>query len=323
MAPVPGKPLVWTGILFVRKGEACISGNRAPPCARAPDAHAQFPGPYANAVLRFHVDFPIDYPSKPPVLRFLSDLFHPLVTPLTTYTHSSRDTGSDTVSAADENRLPPGGLSLRHGFPEWFQLGGRDVAARTEAQARGQGTQSDHQLVTEHGQQGTFRPPHIAEVLQYLRIVFDTEAVLDAVPLEAAGNTGAWHAWRTFRSKASSSSRAASVARPLGGAEAESRQERSASPQQRQQQPGGARRPGEWNWQGVWEERVRRSVQASQSEAMLFGGDNNDVVRFTASSRDGALMLTCSKISFLKLDQETLGEISPFRIHEPLAATST
>lgn len=247
------------------------------------EAHAQVPGPYANAVLRFQIDFPADYPDRPPVLRFLSDLFHPLVTPLTTYTHSTRDTGSDTVSAADENRLPPGGLSLRHGFPEWFDHRARDVAAKTEAQAGG-GAQSNQLaagLQAEDTAQGTFRPPHVVELLQYLCIIFDTESALDAIPLEAAGNTGAWHAWKTFRSRASSSSssssRATSVARSLGATDAETRHERSVSPQKRQQ-PGGARRPGEWNWQGVWEERVRRSVQASQSEAMLFGGDNNDVV---------------------------------------------
>jgi len=48
----------------------------------------------------------------------------------------------------------------------------------------------------------------------------------------------------------------------------------------RQQQPGGARRPGEWNWQGVWEERVRRNVRASVSDPVLFGGDGGDVINF-------------------------------------------
>lgn len=78
-------------------------------------------GPYANAVLRFRIDFSEDYPGRPPVLTFISDVFHPLVTPVTTYTHSTRDPGTDTLSSADEGRLPPGGFALRHGFPEWFE----------------------------------------------------------------------------------------------------------------------------------------------------------------------------------------------------------
>lgn len=122
------------------------------------------------------------------------------------------------------------------------------------------------------------RAPHVTELLQYMRIVFDTEEVLDSIPLDAAANAGAWHAWQSYRSK--SSSQAASLARQAGG-ERQASTERSLSPRQ---QPGGARRPGEWNWQGVWEDRVRRSIQNSLSEPALFGGDNNDVVRVLSNS---------------------------------------
>jgi hypothetical protein len=42
--------------------------------------------------------------------------------------------------------------------------------------------------------------------------------------------------------------------------------------------------PGEWNWEGVWEERVRRGVQASLSEAVLFGqagaAQGDEVINF-------------------------------------------
>ncbi|KXS99255.1 hypothetical protein AC578_6186 [Pseudocercospora eumusae] len=264
VAPVPDEPLLWAGILFVRKG------------------------PYASAILRFQIDFPNDYPHKPPVVAFQSDVFHPLVTPLTTYTYSTRDFGTDTQSAADEQRLPPGGLSLRHGFPEWFDEG---VAVRKETEvdvSQDEGHQGDSQQVSEPDSPGHQRAPHVIEVLQYIRIVFDTEEVLDTIPLDAAANAGAWHAWQSYRSK--SSSRAASVARQADGERSTTNTERSASPRQ---QPGGARRPGEWNWQGVWEERVRRSIQNSLSEPVLFGGDNNDV------------------ISFLKMDAEAIGQISP------------
>ncbi|EME46124.1 hypothetical protein DOTSEDRAFT_148087 [Dothistroma septosporum NZE10] len=273
VAPVPDEPLIWKGVLFVRKG------------------------PYANAVLRFQINFPDDYPQRPPVVTFQSDLFHPLVTPLTTYTHSTIST--DTQSAVDEQRLPPGGLSLRHGFPEW--LGAADEVAIETGVAQPQTRQAEHD-----GEQGQHtdatvkdqRAPHIVELLHYVRIVFDTQEMLDAVPLNAAANTGAWHAWRSFRTKAPAGSRGASVARSLGDGMATSI-ERSVSPRQ---QPGGARRPGEWNWQGVWEERVRRSVQTTLSEPVLFGGDSDDV------------------ISFLKMDQQAVSQISPMK--QAAAATA-
>lgn len=211
-------------------------------------------------------------------MTFQSDLFHPLVTPLTTYTHSTIST--DTQSAVDEQRLPPGGLSLRHGFPEWFGAADEvaieaDVAQTQERQAEHDDAQEQHKDAKAKDQ----RTPHVVELLHYVRVVFDTEEVLDAIPLNAAANTGAWHAWRSYRTKAPAPSRGTSVARSLGEGKATSI-ERSVSPRQ---QPGGARRPGEWNWQGVWEERVRRSVQTTLSEPVLFGGDSDDVVSTTGN----------------------------------------
>ena len=88
--------------------------------ARLSSYRSTHPGPYAPAVLRFHVSFPTDYPESPPVITFTTDIFHPLVTPLTTYSHFAGTQNSDTRSASDEERLPPGGFSLRYGFPSWF-----------------------------------------------------------------------------------------------------------------------------------------------------------------------------------------------------------
>jgi hypothetical protein len=47
--------------------------------------------------------------------------------------------------------------------------------------------------------------------------------------------------------------------------------DRSLSPRAAQQ-PGGARRPGEWNWSGVFEDRVRKVVASSRADATVFGG---------------------------------------------------
>ncbi|KAK5133578.1 hypothetical protein LTR08_007617 [Meristemomyces frigidus] len=247
LTPVSSEPLTWIGVLFLKKG------------------------PYANAVLRFRVAFPEDYPQRPPVITFLSDVFHPMVTPLTTYTHTTRDPGTETVSSGDEGRLPPGGFSLRHGFPEWFE------SSTSVSNADADSTRS-----------GAMRVPHIVEVLQYLRVAFDTEAVLDSVPLEVAANSGAWHAWRTSRSRTLNGRKSPSTQGSRGTSIAST--ERSTSPRQ---QPGGARRPGEWNWQGVWEDRVRKSIQASISEAALFGADGHDL------------------INFLKMDEEALERVVP------------
>lgn len=40
-------------------------------------------GYYQDSVLKFTVTFPNDYPERPPTVRFLTDIFHPLVDPRT------------------------------------------------------------------------------------------------------------------------------------------------------------------------------------------------------------------------------------------------
>jgi hypothetical protein len=237
-------------------------------------------GPYANAVLRFEIDFPEHYPARPPIVTFLSDVFHPLVTPLTTYTYTTRDAGGETVSAADRDRLPPGGLSLRYGFPGWFDSGKDGLSNKDVAPSNAESEKSS--VVAKPETPGSTRqPPLTVEVLQYIRIVFDTEAMLDSVPLDAAANPGAWHAWRSYRARLLGGRASPATNRPSSPSDTTS--ERSTPPRQ---QPGGARRPAEWNWQGVWEDRVKKSVQASISEPMLFAGDNIDVICFSKMDAD-------------------------------------
>lgn len=242
------------------------------------------------------------------MITFLSDVFHPLVTPLTTYTHTARDTGSETVSAADEDKLPPGGFSLRHGFPEWYATGPDTTLGKPplrQVDERGHSltdSSASHNGPATHDVTNA-RPPHIVQVLQYLRVAFDTDAVIDSIPLNAAANSSAWHAWRSFRSKSSSGK--ASAVQQLGeGSDAHS--ERSPSPRQ---QPGGARRPAEWNWQGVWEDRVRKSTLASLSQQALYG--SNDVVSLHVNRLRLAASLRAPQINFVKMDPETLKQHLP------------
>lgn len=273
-------------------------------------------------MLRFQISFPEDWPDRAPVITFLQDVFHPLVTPLTTYTYSARDRGTDTFSAADQEKLPPGGLVLREGFPEWFE----DVAPTMQAQDGGVNSEEQAESQGESSQ-----IPHIVEVLHYLSLAFTVPDILDDVPLASAANPSAWHAWRSYRAKVlGERARSPTIKSPRAGSVSDA-SEGSLSPRSRQQ-PGGARRPGEWNWTGVWEERVRKVVHTSRAEIALFGGEGAGVVSCCNSSRKHQrcpslprltearaalelfctqhIRLTCTKqIDFAKVDEEALASI--------------
>lgn len=238
--------------------------------------------------MRFQISFPDAYPRLPPLVTFSTDMFHPLITPLTTYMYSTDVQDNGTVSATDEERLPPGGFSLRHGFPDWFQRRSRSSASNRPMMSGQQPAQTPPRQPKSTGRSGGtpgsrasavgdspgFADTHKTdistfEVLRYIRSTFDDEAVLDAIPLEAAGNPGAWHAWRTHRQDSSGK---------------EEEEERAPPPVPAKYDvptaPGGVRKPGEWNWEGVWEARVKKGVDASVSEAVLYGGTGagDDVV---------------------------------------------
>ncbi|KAF2262737.1 UBC-like protein [Lojkania enalia] len=269
----PGDPTLWVGVVFVRKG------------------------PYAPAILRFQISFPPSYPTLPPLVTFSTDVFHPLLTPLTTYTYTTGSSDTDTVSATDEERLPPGGFSLRHGFPQWFGRARR--SAPSSRNVSGSGTASPARSQTPVLLESKDVPTGISEpnispvtskdasiinVLEYIRSTFSDEAVLDSVPLEAAANPGAYHAWRTYRAGSLQSQRSPSPSSPISDSQASATgrvPEGSAL--------GRNRRPGEWNWEGVWEERVKKAVRASLSEPVLFGGGTagEDIIRFRDSDGEG------------------------------------
>ncbi|KAF2628713.1 UBC-like protein [Macroventuria anomochaeta] len=249
----PGDPSLWVGLIFVRKG------------------------PYAPAVLRFQISFPFSYPALPPLVTFSTDVFHPLLTPLTTYTHTTASSDTDPVSATDEERLPPGGFSLRHGFPHWFGRARRSVVSSRDVS--GSAVDSPAQSVTPvrsvvksatSGGSGALSAAtgvSIVTVLEYIRSTFSEEAVLDSVSLEAAANPGAYHAWRAYRGPAMETQQP-----PLSPISSTSSEGTAL---------GRNRRPGEWNWEGVWEERVKRAVNASLSESVLYGpGAGEDIIRF-------------------------------------------
>ena len=248
-------------------------------------------------MLRFQVAFPQRYPDVPPLILFTSDVFHPLVTPLTTYTYTTGSSSTDTVSATDEERLLPGGFSLRHGFSRWFEKGNdmspttpvfhdpkplnieqgirspiRNVSTDERPPVPPKGIKSFHiPPPKDDGSASDDISPSIIEVLHYLKQVFEDESLLDDLPLDAAGNPGAWHAWRAHRRRI----------RPIKVL-TESIDTQITSPQRGLDSPGRSKPSGDWNWDGVWVERVKRGVSASLSESMLYGVVDGDDLVFSS-----------------------------------------
>jgi hypothetical protein len=238
-------------------------------------------------------------------VTFSTDLFHPLITPLSTYMYSTDVQTDGTVSATDDERLPPGGFSLRHGFPQWFgrrnraragtaQSSSTQISVHTPPRQR-QGAQSNtgtpNSKVSAVGESPGFAETKTVdistfEVLQYIRSTFDEEDVLDSLPLEAAGNPGAWHAWRAHRQGEGN----LFTGNTNGDGDA------AATPEGDPASKANPRKPGEWDWEGVWQERVQKGISTSLSESVLFGGVGaaDDVVSQRALGRPHVLHVLTS-----------------------------
>ncbi|KAF4126742.1 Ubiquitin-conjugating enzyme [Geosmithia morbida] len=265
----PGDPTLWSAVLFVRNG------------------------PYSPAVLRFHIQFPHKYPALPPVVTFDTDMFHPLITPLTTFMYTTDIQNNGTVSATDGERLPPGSFSLRHGFPQWFGRGSRGVKATVPrdspnpAQLTGQARMITPEPSAASGAAASYSTTDTVDtsaydILRYIKSAFGDEAVLDSIPIDAAGNPGAWHAWRTHRRKHGKMFDEDKELPPPPPPPKAGDEEESTDSQEEKHLPRlppipqasvtGGRRPDEWDWEGVWEDRVKKGINASLSEPALYGG---------------------------------------------------
>ncbi|ETN44107.1 uncharacterized protein HMPREF1541_10657 [Cyphellophora europaea CBS 101466] len=229
-------------------------------------------GPFESAILRFEITFPSAYPDVAPVVTFSTDVFHPLVVPLTQYTFStSAPESTGTVSASDEYRVPPGSFSLRHGFPQWFRHGtiARSSlenkfeleptgALSAESAASGQETLTD----TLDSRKITL------QLLHHIKQSFEDAEFLDNLPFAVVGNPSAWHSWRAYRGLARSQTRG----RSLGDDEPA------------EKPPSSPKQMSDWNWDGVWESRVRNGIDSSISEAGLF--TNQGLVRFAKLDKE-------------------------------------
>jgi hypothetical protein len=204
------------------------------------------------------------------------------------YTTDIQDSG--TVSATDDERLPPGGFSLRHGFPNWF--GRASKSAASSRQTSGQhlqapGGNNSGRATPDSGAPTSSTAVRIPktrqqsvstyEILRYIRSAFDDAEVLDVVPLEAAGNPGAWNAWRSYRVKSGKLLPPPSEMTDWSDGQSDG-ESSPAAPEGYQRLPGGippamaaARKPGQWNWEGVWEVRAKRDIDKSVAESTLYG----------------------------------------------------
>lgn len=223
------------------------------------------------------------------MIIFATDIFHPLITPLTTYMYTTDIQENGTVSATDDERLPPGGFSLRHGFPEWFGRVRRSAEANLSAPTSPIIEQTHMFASPDPGAAGGAGPSYmqtnravvsIYQILKYIKSTFDKPEVLDAVPLDAAGNPGAWHAWRTHRRKQQAKQGEAEKQGSDGGPATPSPKKPAGDKKPVSQ--AVPRKPGEWNWDGVWEDRVKKGVATSLSEPVLYGGTtlNDELIRF-------------------------------------------
>jgi hypothetical protein len=170
---------------------------------------------------------------------------------------------------------------LRHGFPLWFGRARRSApSSRNASGSTGDspaqsGTPIRADFNTAPSVIGTPQNTDdvsIVRILEYIRSTFSEESILDSLPLETAANPGAYHAWRTHRAPVLQTQQSTpSLPSPVSS---------TAEKAQGSSVLGTNKRPGEWNWEGVWEERVKRAVKASLSESALFGtGVGEDIVR--------------------------------------------
>lgn len=286
-------------------GPACYLFVKVSPtkCHSQVESHYILLGPYAPAILRFEVVFPSSYPKGPPVIRFTSDIFHPLVTPLTTYTYSTSASSNSTISASDEECLPPGGFSLNHGFPSWVQKPEPSVTFSNPPSGYDNGSYQEllHALEPRHSSLAspsrifaqdlssqTWRGQHhkteksdsrvvhnnIVNVLEYMKESFDDAESLDKIPAGAARNPGAWKAWQAHRKQILDTSNEIQGALQTQDSRHLRKTPHTVTTSRK------PRHPEDWNWDGVWQERVRHGINTSISDPVLYGtGVGDDPVR--------------------------------------------
>ena len=172
------------------------------------------------------------------------------------------------MGVTDEESLPPGGFGLSDAFPHWFGVSKRRTASSVNSSrsASAPVDASERELPEMELQPSAayVRPrAPIANVLDYVKRSFDDADVLNGLPAEAATNPGAWKAWQAHRCSMQQQQGR------LGKASSDGKQESNGS-------RGQPKHSDDWSWEGVWERRVRKGVDASISDQALFGASGGN-----------------------------------------------
>ncbi|KAL8800305.1 MAG: hypothetical protein Q9182_005268 [Xanthomendoza sp. 2 TL-2023] len=194
---------------------------------------------------------------------------------------SSGSSSSDKAKVTDMEHLGPGGFALSYAFPYWFEsresssTSSKNFSRDASVSCTKDESSEDDELPSSNlagKSSSNCRPPPapIAAILEYIKTTFDDEEVLDGLPVEAAANPGAWKAWQAHRRAVSAQAKF----------EKASNDQSNTIPGKNQAQvlTGSAKHPEEWSWDGVWERRVRKGIDASISEQILFGAGGGDEI---------------------------------------------
>lgn len=188
--------------------------------------------------------------------------------PLTQYTFSTGALDSaGTVSASDEDRVPPGSFSLRHGFPQWSTRT-RNKSTRSSLESASDLNSTTNEGTSIDASQEDSNDPLdtrglTLRILEHLKRALEDEVFLDDLPFAVVGNPSAWHAWRAYRGLAKDQARGRSPDRDA----------------ETPKPPASPKQMSDWNWDGVWESRVQDSINASISEGGLY--TNQGLVKFS------------------------------------------
>ncbi|KAK6852764.1 ubiquitin-conjugating enzyme [Apiospora arundinis] len=288
----PGDPALWSGVVFVRDGKFKIARTCWPLCARGPALPDLLPGRLSAAAPAGH----LLHRHVPPPDHALDHLH--VQHRRAGQRHRQRHRrGAPPARGLQSAPRVPGLVRPAKQEPRRQQTGQQRPAASADAATPATVKVGRYARLETVGRRRLpgFADTHKTdistfEVLRYIRSTFDDEEVLDAIPLEAAGNSGAWHAWRSHRQDSGKAFTAAAATTEAAAGADENAEEGAAPPPVPPKDdtptgagaPGGVRKPGEWNWEGVWEARVKKAVDASVSEAVLYGGTGagDDVIRF-------------------------------------------
>ena len=248
-------------------------------------------GVYAPAILRFRINFPSAYPEVPPVVIFETDIFHPLLVPLTTYSYVSNNTessGKDS-NVRHELLLPPGGFSL-HGMLSQSEgqfhnatmnhvetsnvhtkIASNGFKGANFANSRN-ASASDVSLVPSESQMPQKRRRYVvAKVLYYIKVAFSSYDFLDSILVDDAVNPGAFFAWRSHRLSTAPDdyNRCQEKAKKPASSQLSATSEINEGDSPNTWS-------GQWSWDGVWKDRVHKAVQASIADSTLFGSARSD-----------------------------------------------